>query len=176
MRFDLLAYIRPEVARCIQGSTDSEWIYALVVSALPDPAGPLDAGEILRGIESALTTLRKVRERHGIKRASAVNLIACDGRNLVATRFAFDFGCYTGAPLQGSFEYLSQWYTLGRDYGLHDSEWKMIGGAASADSVLVASEPLTRDVSTWIEVPEYSALTVSEHRVGRVAQVVALDV
>jgi len=51
-----------------------------------------------------------------------------------------------------------QWFTVGRDYDFHDGEWKMIGGAANADSILVASEPLTVDTSTWLEVPEYSAL------------------
>jgi predicted glutamine amidotransferase len=28
-----------------------------------------------------------------------------------------------------------------------------------ARSVIIASEPLTTDVSTWLEVPEYSMLT-----------------
>jgi glutamine amidotransferase len=34
----------------------------------------------------------------------------------------------------------------------------MIGGSEGADSILVASEPLTRDTSAWVEVPEYSML------------------
>ena len=54
--------------------------------------------------------------------------------------------------------YLSLWYTLGREYGYHDGEWQTIGGSDSADTVIIASEPLTRDVSTWLEVPEYSML------------------
>ena len=36
----------------------------------------------------------------------------------------------------------------------------MVGGASRSDSVIVSSEPLTRDVSTWVEVPEYSLLAV----------------
>jgi glutamine amidotransferase len=176
MRFDLLAHIRPEMARCIRGSTDSEWIYALIVSALPDPSGPLQPADILRAIDSALTAIRKVRDRLGIRRSSSVNLVACDGANLVATRFIFDFGCFDQNPLQGSIDYTTQWYTVGRGYGFHDEEWKMTGGAANADSVLVASEPLTRDVSTWVEVPEYSALMVCERAGRREAQVVSLNV
>jgi len=43
---------------------------------------------------------------------------------------------------------------------LHEEEWRMTGGAEHADSIIVASEPLTRDTSTWVEVPEYSALHV----------------
>ena len=60
--------------------------------------------------------------------------------------------------------YLSLWYTLGRDYGLHDGEWKMTGGAENADSMMVASEPLTRDTAAWVEVPEYSALLAELRR------------
>jgi glutamine amidotransferase len=43
---------------------------------------------------------------------------------------------------------------------LHDGEWRMTGGAQNADSILIASEPLTRDVASWVEVPEYSILHV----------------
>jgi len=175
MRFGLIEYIPPAVARCIQGSTDSEWIYALIVSALPDVSGPLQPGDILRAIVSALTIIRSARDRHGVRRESSVNLVACDGKTLIATRFAFDFGRYEQS-YPGNNKYLSQWYTLGRDYGYHDAEWKMVGGAGSADSVLVASEPLTRDVSTWIEVPEYSALIVCEQHHRRQIQIVPLDV
>lgn len=94
----------------------------------------------------------------GINHSSSVNLIVGDGRNIVATRFTFDFGRFDQPPFQGGVEYLSQWYTYGDHYGLTDGEWKMTGGHGRA--TLVASEPLTRDVSTWIEVPEYSALLV----------------
>ena len=59
---------------------------------------------------------------------------------------------------EANLNFLSLWYTLGRDYGLHDGEWKMTGGAEAANSILVASEPLTRDVASWVEVPEYSVL------------------
>jgi glutamine amidotransferase len=34
----------------------------------------------------------------------------------------------------------------------------MTGGAERAESILVASEPLTRDTSSWVELPEYGAL------------------
>lgn len=175
MRFDLIEHIRPEFAQQIHGSNDSAWIYALVVSALANPGGPLSADDIARAIAAALAVIRKARDRHGICRSSSVNLIAADGVNLVATRFTFDFGCFDEAPSQGGVDYLGQWYTIGCDYGLHDGEWKMKGAAGGADSVLVASEPLTRDTSTWLEVPEYSALLVSRDGAPCTGKLVALD-
>lgn len=176
MRFDLAPHVRPEFARQIQGSTDSEWIYALAVSALDNPAGVNEPDAILAAIRRALSILRDARARHGITRSSSTNLMFCDGVNLVAVRFTFDFGRFDAGKLQGTTEYLSMWYTFGRDYGLHDGEWKLTGGAASTDSVMVASEPLTRDFATWIEVPEYSALIVRHEGARRRAEIHALEV
>lgn len=36
----------------------------------------------------------------------------------------------------------------------------MRGGIDEARSILLASEPLTRDTSRWVEVPEYSLVVV----------------
>ena len=176
MRFDLLPHVRPEFAQAISGSTDSEWIYALVASALPDP-GAINAPEaILAAIRQALTIIRTVRDRHGITRSSSANLMFCDGVNLVAVRYTFDFGRFEASQLQGTTDFLSMWYSFGADYGHHDGEWKLTGGATRADSIVVASEPLTRDFATWIEVPEYSALVVRSDGSRRFAEIHALDV
>lgn len=176
MRFDLAQHLRPEFAQHIQGSTDSEWLYALTVSGLADPYRVADPAELLHAIRRTLGIIRDVRQKHGITRSSSSNLIFCDGINLVAARYTFDFGRFEQARLQGTMQYLSMWYTFGRDYGLHEGEWKLVGGAANADSVIVASEPLTRDFSTWIEVPEYSALVVCREGARRHADIHALEV
>jgi glutamine amidotransferase len=176
MRFELVEHVKPHFARQIMGSSDSAWLYALLVSQLEDPAGPLSADEIVGAVGRVFGLIRRIRERHGITRSSSVNLVIGDGRNLVSVRFTFDFGRFDVAPFQGGVEFLSQWYTLGRDYGLHDDEWKMVGGPVGADAVIVASEPLTRDVATWVELPEYSALMMARDADGRCrGEVVALD-
>ena len=44
MRYSLVEHVRPELAERIEGTTDSEWIYALILSQLDDPYGlPGDA-------------------------------------------------------------------------------------------------------------------------------------
>jgi glutamine amidotransferase len=176
MRFDLVPHVKPAFARHIQGSTDSEWLYALTVSALEDPYRINSPEEILAAVTRALAIVREVRRAHGIDRSSSTNLIFCDGINLVALRFTFDFGKSGSAQMQGTNEFLSMWYSFGSDYGLHDNEWKLTGGAAHADSVIVASEPLTGDFATWIEVPEYSALLVRSDGSRRMAEIHALEV
>lgn len=158
MRASLWPHIRPEIARRMTALTDSAFLHALLLSNVDDPAGPFTADQIFRAITAALSVIRRVRADHGIARSSSVNLVVSDGRALVATRFTFDFGRFERPPFQGGIEFLSQWFTIGERYDLADGEWKMTGGRGAG--TLVASEPLTRDVSTWVEVPEYGALLV----------------
>jgi glutamine amidotransferase len=162
MKPHLAPAVRPEFARQIKGTTDSEWIYALLVSQLEDPARKPAADEILLAVDATLAILREARARCGIASSSSVNLFLATGDQLAAARYCFDFGCYpTGDPArvhEANLSYLSLWYTSGREYGRHGEEWKMIGGSDNADSLMIASEPLTRDTSTWLEVPEYSMI------------------
>ncbi|HEX2650825.1 MAG TPA: class II glutamine amidotransferase [Burkholderiales bacterium] len=166
----LAPHIRPEHLSQIHGTTDSEWIYALVLSQIPVPLDNLDEERVFGGIQRALELIRDARAKLGIDISSSVNLFIANGRQLAAVRYCFDFGRYrTEGPdkvHEANLTFLSLWYTLGRDYNLHDGEWKMIGGAENATSIIVSSEPLTNDTSAWVELPEYGAL-FAEIRNGR---------
>ena len=166
----LATHLRQEYLAQIHGTTDSEWIYALFLSQLTDPYAALEQATAFDALQRTLGILRDVRERLGIAVSSSVNLFITNGRQLVATRYCFDFGCYgtedASRVHEANVNFLSLWYTLGRDYALHDGEWKMTGGAENADSIIVASEPLTKDIAAWVELPEYGAL-FAEIRGGR---------
>ena len=158
----LLEHVRPAYLAQIHGTTDSEWLYALFLSQLEAPESELDAEGFFGATQRMLDVIREARAELGIALSSSVNLFLANGTQLAAVRYCFDFGCYrTDDPArlhEANLSFLSLWYTLGRDYGLHDGEWKMTGGAENADSIIVASEPLTRDTSAWVELPEYGAL------------------
>lgn len=163
MKFALLPHIRPEFARAIRGTTDSEWVYALLLSQLEEPYADLNAPVIARGVRSMLEVLRKVRRELDINTFSPMNLFLCDGNDLVAACFAFDYGNFAGLeddyhpPEEKS---LHIWYTTGHSYGNHGGEWRMVPSGADASSCIVASEPLTRDRSTWTMVPRQHLLYV----------------
>jgi predicted glutamine amidotransferase len=158
----LAAKIKPEILAQVHGTTDSEWVYALIVSQLEDPHRRPSAEALQAALEGSLDIIRQARRELGIAVSSSLNLFIADGTQLAAVRYCFDFGCYpTGEASrlhEANLGYLSLWYTAGRGYGLHEGEWKMTGGSDNATSVLVASEPLTRDTAAWVEVPEYSML------------------
>jgi glutamine amidotransferase len=156
MKFALLPHIRPDLARAVRGTTDSEWVYALLLSQLPDPYGDFAAQDIARGVEATLRVLSRVRRELGIHTFSPMNLFLSDGNDIVVACYTFDLGRYDGLgddyhpPTE---EALRVWYTTGHTYGLHDGEWQMVGAPDPARSAIIASEPLTRDHATWHAVP-----------------------
>ena len=177
MRFDLLEHVRPELRRHIEGTTDSEWIYALVLSQLDDPYGMPEVGELADATAAALRILREVRTRHGIDTSSPVNLFLTTGTVLVATRFSFDYGWYPDEDslLETDLPFVSLWYTVGGEYTSRDDGFAM-AASDKPRSLLIASEPLTVDTSTWLEVPEYSMITAARTPDGLDFEALDLDV
>jgi glutamine amidotransferase len=160
MRYALVPHVRPELAQCIEGTTDSEWIYALVLSQLDDPWGMPETRELAEATAASLRILRRVREAHGIDTSSPVNLCISTGRAVVATRFSFDYGWYPPDDqyLEVDLPFVSLWYAVGGRYVENGAGWEMTA-TESPRSVIIASEPLTGDHSSWLEVPEYTMLT-----------------
>ena len=169
MRYDLLEHIPRELMANVEGTTDTEWVYALTLAQLEDPMGTCSAQDMADATREALRIIRDVREERGIQTQSPINLVLTDGRSLVATRYVFDYGWY---PDDGSFfagerehDFTTLWYTAGSGYGKADGEWRM-GTNGATTSVLVASEPLSEDTSTWMRAPEYTMLVAEPDRHG----------
>ena len=156
MKFALLPKMKPELARVVRGTTDSEWFYALLLSQLEDPHGDLSAQDICKGVIKALRVIAETRHELGIRTFSPMNLFLSDGNDLVAVCYTFGLGNYEGLgdnyhpPEEKA---LRIWYTMGKSYGFYDGEWRMDHASTEASSFIVASEPLTRAQTTWSAVP-----------------------
>ena len=176
MRYDLVGHVHPTFVKHIEGTTDSEWIYALLLSQLDNPFGMPRADEIADATVKTLRIIRGIREKHEIAISSPINLFVSTGTCLVATRFSFDYGWYpeSDAMLETDLPYVSLWYTLGEEYRERDGEWQM-GASDHPESLLIASEPLTTDTTRWLEAPEYSILTASLENGGVDARIADLD-
>ena len=96
---------------------------------------------------------------------------------MVATRFSFDYGWYPPEDemLETDLPFVSLWYAHRRHLCAE--------GRGLADvlrrpgrSVIIASEPLTNDHSSWLEVPEYSMLTAELTPAGLEFETRDLDV
>jgi len=164
IRYDLLAHLDPRLAALIEGTTDTEWVYALVLSQLEDPFAPVEAEQAALAVVRSLEILRELRTRRGIATQSPVNLVLTDGTWMLATRYAYDYGWY---PEDDSFfagerehDFTSLWYTVGGHFGRRDDgSFGMADGPPT--SAVVASEPLTKHTAGWLEAPEYSMLMLT---------------
>jgi glutamine amidotransferase len=157
MKYDLLEYIHPHFSRHIHGTTDSEWIYAVFLSQLTDPLKINHVSEIIKAITETIKILQKIRNKHNIAVNSPINLFISNGEFIAATRFVLDYGWQPLGEISHHFSYHSLWYTFGESYGCYDNEYKMKASEVKS-SIIISSEPLTEDTTTWVEVPEYSLL------------------
>jgi len=172
MKYDLIEYIHPTYRKNIQGTTDSEWIYAVFLSQLINTTTTLVTEDIIKALIETLKIIRDIRIKHDLTINSPVNLFITNGEFIAATRFVFDYGWQPQDDKDKAHHaYHSLWYTYGERYGFYDNEYKMKGSKVKS-SIIIASEPLTEDSTTWIEVPEYTLLVahLSEGEVKIVSQ------
>ncbi|MBA4748193.1 MAG: class II glutamine amidotransferase [Sphingopyxis sp.] len=159
MKGALVQRIKPELVAQIAGSTDSEWVYALLLSQLPDWRTEPDGDTLVAAVQATVDILAELRAAHGISISSSCNLFITTGRQILGLRHCFDFGRYrTGHPDQlheANLNFLSMWFTTGRNYGLHDGEWQMQGRGDAPRAIIIASEPLSSNSAAWLPVPEY---------------------
>lgn len=173
MKYDLLEYIKPAFRTYIHGTTDSEWIYFIFLSQLSSLSSPLAIEDISKAIIETLKIIQRVRHRHDIGINSPVNLFITNGQFIAATRYVFDYGWQAHDSAAAHLSFHSLWYTYGEDYGFYDNEYKMKGGA-NKSSIIIASEPLTEDTTTWLEVPEYTLIIA--HKMEEEIKIISQDI
>lgn len=139
----------------IQGSTDSEHLFALIHEAMEasrtdDPCDRL-AQSLIDGVERALSIVRK----SGIDEHSYLNMALTDGVNAVACRFTTDLP--DGAD--------SLYVHTGRKYVCDGGLCRMVEPEAGKGAAIVSSEPLSADPG-WMRVPVNHVVRIDAmHRV-----------
>jgi len=174
IRYELAQHMKPEFKKQIRGITDTEWMYAVFLSQLPTSKKNLEVNDVFDGILSLIDILQFIRKKQEMTISSPLNFFISNGHFLVATRFVLDFGHYPSKHfLSPHMIYHSLWYTFGERFCYFDGAFQMKMGKQK-NSIIIASEPLTEDVTTWIEVPEYSF--ISAELVQDEVQIKSLDI
>lgn len=90
LRRSLLRRLSDIAFHAVQGLTDSEHIFGLILSALREPAqaAPFSASELADAVRSALATVLALLAEAGVDGGfTTLNLALTDGETVVATRF-----------------------------------------------------------------------------------------
>jgi len=149
----LLATLDDETFDLIEGTTDSEALFALTLQHLRAHTGEVSAETLLRALEAAFRQVLAVVAELPSATPSYLNVALTDGRRAVATRFA------SGSPDAAVSLHLHH----GRMYACVDG----VGGMRPADerghAVIVSSEPLCGDPG-WVSIPPGHAVLLHEDR------------
>jgi glutamine amidotransferase len=168
----------------VQGSTDSEWAFALFLDSLDrfggmDPDDPVRQREgfghtnlrkaMLKTIERINGYIRAIPEKtkEGVDVRSLLNFAITDGKSVVTTRYV---SSKTDDAASLFFSSGTNWTeqpsaTPNEKPQIGKGEYKMERRDKGADIVLVASEPLTFERDNWVTVPTNSVLTIHNQNV-----------
>ncbi|MHC5009355.1 MAG: class II glutamine amidotransferase [Planctomycetota bacterium] len=149
----LLSRLSDDAFEGIQGSTDSEHLFALFAEyhAQSREADPLE-----RMVDALVETIRvqeALKKEAGVEATSLLNMAVADGERAVAVRYA------SRDPVHAHSLYV---YEGGR-YVCEEGNTRMDPAPRREASVLVASEPLSNDPG-WHQVPSNHLVVVRDDR------------
>jgi len=142
----------------IEGTTDSEHAFALLLDSIGEPEADLTAAQLRAALVKSIERLRALARAASVTQAMALNLAVTDGRSTVAARYAHDIP-------QGP---ATLYYSAGLRYRCDGDDGDMeavIDGAPGV--VMVASEPVTRRAEDWLPIPPNHTLTIGPDRLPR---------
>lgn len=156
--------IRDAYFTSIEGSTDSEWAFAVFLDTLEgcgvDPASNPKDGfghEVLR--KAMLATIERLNawlDEAGVTEPSLLNFGLTDGHSVICTRYVSSL----------TDEAASLYFSSGTRFTEYKpGDYRMERRDKGQDLVMVASEPLTFERGDWVTVPTNSVLTVKKQTV-----------
>jgi len=142
VRRPLLERLSDPFFDAIQGTTDSEHVFALFLENLArGPANPA-AEDLADALRRTIEEIHALVERHAPQAYSLLNLAVSDGRCAVVTR------CSTKPDYPGESLHVDR----GRRYLCEEGACRMVPGDETGGAVIVSSEALSRDPG-WETVP-----------------------
>ena len=146
----LLERLSDDAFHQIQGSTDSELVFALLADYLRrQPDNHDGAHPLARALAKTIRDLEQIRKESGIDDPSLLNLALTDGRSAVVSRFISD------TPENAN----SLYYRHGKRFSCEDGIYQMLNDEGRG-AVIIASEPLTQE-NDWIPVAPNCLVMVS---------------
>lgn len=154
VRRPLLDALSTEAFDLIEGSTDSEHFFAVVVDELlRQPADGSPTGRLAAAVSAAMQRTVSLCDDAGISDETKLNVVITDGHHAVASRFT------TAEPEQAESLYVCS----GSEYVCESGTGHLRDRPEDGRSVIVASEPLT-DHRGWTRIPGNRLVVVDGDR------------
>jgi glutamine amidotransferase len=145
--------LEEEPFEMIQGTTDSEYLFALLVQHFRHDEAGDPADRLARALTAAIRESLKLVRHAGVTAPSFLNVAVSDGRAAVVSRFTTD------APHRAESLHVH----TGRAYVCEDGVTHMVELRRGGHAVIVSSEALSDDPG-WDTVPPNHLVLVREDR------------
>ena len=151
LRRPLLDELSDAAFQAIQGTTDSEHVFALFIDSFLAAGGERTSAALGQAMRRTLQRIVDLAERYGDGQDSYLNMALSDGRCAVVTRFT------TKADFAGESLYVDR----GRSFVCEEGVCRMVDPEPGGGALLVSSEALSEDPS-WEAVPRNHMLVIGE--------------
>ncbi|MFC1689962.1 class II glutamine amidotransferase [Pseudomonadota bacterium] len=157
----LQSLLSEELFLWIQGQTDSEHIFALLMQNVDEMRGdgpPLTIGKIQTCFQKTFDTIQQLKEEAGIgEEASTFNMMVTDGHRIFGTR-------YSSMP---DIQSRTLYYSSGNRFETTNGESRMVRDGEEVKAVLIVSEKLTDHEEDWTPIPSNHFVAVDSDLVVR---------
>eukprot|EP01012_Entosiphon_sulcatum_P029800 TRINITY_DN3645_c0_g1_i1.p1 TRINITY_DN3645_c0_g1~~TRINITY_DN3645_c0_g1_i1.p1 ORF type:complete len:1297 (-),score=168.77 TRINITY_DN3645_c0_g1_i1:82-3972(-) len=162
VRRRMITFLSDDLFQSLQGTTDAEAAFLVFLehlkrrnaqqrghasAGLPTSPTPRDLVEAMR------ETLRSIVawcDEAGVTEQSILNFCVTDGQTVVATRFS-----------HRTDDSASLYFSSGSKFSCHNGEYLMESTERKATVAIIASEPLTDNVSDWVRAPHNSFIVAT---------------
>ena len=151
IRRELRKTLSDEAYDLIKGSTDTEHLFAVFVDQISQLTTP-NHDDIALALTRTIKVIEDLKKSLNVSSVSSLNLVVTDGKSLVASKYSTD-----------NSEVNSLYYSSGVEYGCKQGEVEIKSCDQKNSSVLIVSEPLTKD-KCWNKVDNGTLIIVDEER------------
>ncbi|KAG2215681.1 hypothetical protein INT45_000001 [Circinella minor] len=137
----------------VEGSTDSEWAFALFLSFLDNPsADTFDHQELKAAMLKTIAQLNEWAEEANITEPSLLNFAVTDGESVICVRYISS----------NTLEAASLYFSSGTRFECYrPGHYRMVKADRREDMVVVASEPLTFEEADWLTIPTNTVMVIT---------------
>lgn len=181
IRLDLLNRCKPEIVQYVEGSTDSEVVYALLMSQLDEPTKDLKVDEMIEAIKKMIKVILDVQTKHNCTGLSTLKLFLADSNDILVANIGIGYN--RQLDVEGDWEDLKQyprgtkefslsrlkgpvWSLKGQKFSNHNGYRMETSSNGDISSIIIASEPLTEDSTAWSMIP-FQTLCFFDHNDGK---------
>ncbi|CAM0134736.1 glutamine amidotransferase subunit [Umbelopsis sp. WA50703] len=149
----LLGALKEELFLFVQGSTDSEWAFALFLNYLKNAdADTFEYNELKDAMLKTIAQLNQWADEANITEPSLLNFAVTDGESVVCARYVSS----------STLEAPSLYFSSGTKFESYEpGHYRMVKADRREDMVVVASEPLTFEKADWLTIPTNTLLVIT---------------